>query len=215
MRQWIGFLVVSAITCATSTPLAAEQRARTEDGKEIILRDDGTWIYAPEPKDDKGPAPRYKKDPRAVQQYKGRRGTFALWLVPETWKQSEKPSNEVAEVEFKNKDGDGYGMIIAERLVIPLETLKKVAIENIRKVDKDAAILEEEKRVVNGTEVLSMVINMKPEGIGVTMYSYYYVGKEGAIQVVTWAGQNLFQELRPELEAFLNGFEIIKEEKSR
>ncbi len=215
MRQLIRFLAVSAFLWSMPSLLAAEQRARTEDGKEVILRDDGTWIYAPEARKDKGPALSSSKDPRAALQYKGKRGTFALWLVPETWRQSEKPSNEVAEVEFAHKDGDGYGMVIAERIVVPLETLKKVAIANLRKIDKDAQITKEEMRIVNGTEVLCLLMNAKTEGIAVSMYGYYYSGKAGSIQVVTWTGQNLFPEMKPELEAFLNGFEIVKEEGSR
>lgn len=43
-----------------------------------------------------------------------------------------------------------------------------------------------------------------------TFYGYYYSGDEGSIQIVTWTGQNLFKEMKPELDAFLNGFEIIK-----
>jgi len=45
-------------------------------------------------------------------------------------------------------------MVIAERIGIPLATLKEAVIGNIRKADKEAKILKEEKRTVNGTEVL-------------------------------------------------------------
>jgi hypothetical protein len=53
-------------------------------------------------------------------------------------------------------------------------------------------------------------MDAKPEGVPITFYGYYYSGDEGAIQVLTWTVQNLFREFKPELEAFLNGFEILQ-----
>ena len=126
-------------------------------------------------------------------------------LVPNIWKKSEKPSNAVAEVEFVDNENDAYAMVIAERISIPLEALKNAAVQNMRAVDNEAAIVKEEKRVVNGKPVLAMIMNVKTQGAAFTFYSYYYTGDEGSFQVVTWTGQNLFKELQPELEEFLNG----------
>jgi hypothetical protein len=180
----------------------ADKRARTEDGKDMILRDDGTWHYVEEA----------KKDKKTSDAYKGKRGTFALYLTPGVWKKSEKPSNPVVEVEFIHKDGDVVAMVIAERISIPLTTLKTAAIEYVRRVDKEAKILEEGKRTVNGSEVLFLTINAKAQGIPFTYMYYLYSGEEGSIQIITFTSQNLFKEYRPDMEAFLNGFEVIKKE---
>ena len=77
-------------------------------------------------------------------------------------------------------------------------------------VDENATAVKEEKRIVNGKTVLSLIMSVKTQGTSFIFYSYYYTGDEGSIQVVTWTGENLFKELQPEMEAFLNGFEITK-----
>jgi hypothetical protein len=204
MAVLVGVLSIAAL-------VGADRKAKTEDGKEVILRDDGTWVYADEVKKNKKELNReFKKDKNAKLQYTGKRGTFALSLVPGVWERLEKPPSPAAEVGFRHKDGDAFGLVIAERIAIPLETLKRAAIENVRNVDRDAQIVDEERRTVNGKEVLCLTLKAKPQGAPLTFYNYYYSGKEGAIQITTWTGENLFDEMKPELEAFLNGFEIIK-----
>jgi hypothetical protein len=131
-------------------------------------------------------------------------------LAPGVWKKASKPSHDHAEVEFRHKDGDAMAMIIAERISIPLATLKRAVIGNVRKLDGDAKIVAEEKRMVNGTEVLFLTVNASVQGIPFTYMYYLYSGDAGSIQLMTFTGQNLFKEYRPDMEAFLNGFEITK-----
>ncbi len=159
----------------------------------------------------KPPATEVHKDERAVLRYEGKKAPFALWLVPGVWRQSWIKDNPDAEVEFTHKGGEAWALVIAERIQMPVDVLKKAALENFRKRDKDAKIVREETRLVNGAEVLCLTVNASsPEGVPVTVHGYYYAGPQGAIQVLTVTGQNLFQELQPELEGFLNGFEIVK-----
>jgi hypothetical protein len=199
------------VACALAL-LGADQKAKTENGREVILHDDGTWEYANAPKapTKTGGAGEFKKPAEAVLQYKGKRGTFALYLLPSVWRRVDNPTNPSAEVQFTRKDGDAFAMVIAERIAVPLDTLKAAALENMKKADKGAKILKEEKRVVNGKEVLCLTMNAQPVGVPITFYSYYYSGNEGSIQVVTWTGQSLFQEMKPEMENFLNGFSILE-----
>ena len=186
--------------------MAADQRARTDDGREVVLREDGTWSYINE-----APKGAINREKGSVLQYTGKRGTFGIFLTPNVWKQG-GPAHDAAEATFVHKDGDAFVMIIAERIMVPLDTLKKAALENARAVDENAAIVQEEKRKVNGTEILCLAINAKPEGIPVTYYGYYYSGEAGSIQVISYTGQNIFAELKPELDKFLNGFVILKKD---
>ena len=207
-------MAVLAGVLSNAVLVGADRKAKTEDGKEVILRDDGTWVYADVVKKDKKegeePKKEFKKPVNAKLQYKGKRGTLALYLVPGVWEKMEKPPSPAAEVGFRNKDGDVFALVIAERIMVPLETLKRIALANARQLDDGARIIKEEKRTVNGSEVLCLILNAKPQGMPMTYYNYYYSGKEGSIQVVTWTGENAFEEVKPDLEAFLNGFEIIK-----
>ena len=193
--------LIATLVLLLSMPalVGADQRAKTEDGRELILRDDGTWVYADE----------FKKDKAAVLQYTGKRGAFALHLVPGAWKKDES-RNAAVEVMLSHKDADAWAMVIAERIMITPEALKRHALEHARRADKDAKIVKEEKRVVNGKEVLCLIINVTRDGVPLTWYGYYYTGDEGSFQALTWTFQNVFQELKPELEAFLNGLEILK-----
>ena len=43
------------------------------------------------------------------------------------------------------------------------------------------------------------------KGIPFTYFSYYCCADEGTFQVITWTGRNLFEEMKPALETFLNG----------
>ena len=195
IRVGAAILVLAGIPTASF----AEQRVRTAEGREVILRDDGTWIYADE----------LKKAPKAVLQFQDKRGNYALYLPPNKWKKTEG-LNESADVQFRHVDGDAFAMVIAERFMLPLDTLKEAAISNIQDIDPAATVVKEERRKVNGREVLCMTINAKPKGIPATYYGYYYTGEEGSIQVITFTAQNLFKEIKPELDAFLNGFTLLK-----
>jgi hypothetical protein len=157
-------------------------------------------------------AKEFQKDEKAVLRYKGKKGKFALWLVPGLWKQ-EEPSNQFAEAQFAHKDDEAWATVIAERVQTPMSALKKAALENAKQGDKEAKIVKEEARVVNWSEVLCLEIEASTEGVPMTLYGYYYSGDQGTIQVLTWTSRNLFQELKPEMERFLNGFEIIQKGK--
>jgi hypothetical protein len=152
----------------------------------------------------------YKKDPKATLAYTGKRGTFELYLPSGSWKNLDIAGTDEAKVQFEDKDGNIYACIIAERIEIPLDTLKKMVVENARLVDKDAKIVFEERRVVNGNEVLCLTVEAEVEGVPITYHDYLYSGHEGTIQVMTGTGRNLFKEVKPQMEAFLNGFVISK-----
>jgi len=200
MRIPLSFLLAAAIlsTCGLR---AEDKRAKTADGKDVLLKADGTWSYLGE----------YNKDRKATLAYKGKRRTFAVYLLPDTWKKLDKVDNGV-EVGFEHKDGEMQAFIFAERIEIPLDKLKKIVLENMQALDKNAKIVFEEKRTVNGKKVLCLALEAAVEGIEVVYYGYYYSGDEGTIQVVTWTGRKLFKELKPEMEDFLNGFEIVKKD---
>ena len=205
---------VAFLSCVMDAPAHAQIRARTEDGREVILRKDGTWTYANEPaKDSKSPAkgPReYTKVKEAVQQYRGKRGTFAIWLVPGVWTEM-KPINDMVEAQFRHKDGaEALAMVIAERLNVSRDALKNLVVTHLRRIDPKAKFVNEETRIVNGKEVLCMTTEANVQGIPFTYYGYYYAGKTGTVQVITFTGQNLFTDYKSDMEAFLNGLEIIE-----
>jgi hypothetical protein len=204
MKRASGLVLVVAMLIVPGL-FAAEKRAKTEDGRDVILRDDGTWYYVGD----------VKKVQKAAETYRGKRGTFTLSLAPGVWRKLAKPTIPVSEVEFAHKDGDAMGVIIAERISVPLATLKNAVLNNIRNAAQEVKLVEEEKRTVNGVEVLFLAVNAKVQGIAFTYFYYLYTGEAGSIQILTFTGQNLLKEFRPDMEAFMNGFELVRKEKAK
>lgn len=199
MRISLSVSLMTAILFLENSQ-AQEKRGKTADGREIVLKADGTWSYVAE----------YKKDKNASLAYKGKYGSFAIYLSPDTWKKQALDEDEEAETRFIHKDGGRWATIFHDRIEIPLEPLKNHVFENALNLDKKAKIVFEEKRTVNGKEILCFTLELSPEGIPVTFHVYLYSGDEGSIQVLTWTGRNLFKQHKTEMESFMNGLEIIK-----
>lgn len=194
-------------------PLAADRaicqetmRATTDTGKEVVLYADGTWKYAtavpPKPA-----GPGLRKPASATKLFKSDRGAFGLWYDVAKWQLNTK-SDEPGRTEFNLRRGDGYGVVIVEELEIPLPSLKKIALDNVKDSDPNAKIVFEETRVVNGKDVLCMKIEGTMEQIPFKFYGYYYSGKQGTIQLLAFTGQVLFEKYERDFLDFLNGLEI-------
>src|SRR5438105_563707 len=188
------FLLSAVLTCVLSPVFvrADDKRAKTTDGKEVILRSDGTWSYAGE----------YTKDKAATLAYKGKRGTFAMHLVADTWKKADKVDNPAVEAVFIHKDGEIMAIIVAERIEVSQNALKKAVLDNMRAKDENARIVFEEKRTVNGKELLCLTVEATIDGVPATFHMYLYSGPEGSIQLITGTARKLFKELKPEMEVF-------------
>lgn len=109
--------------------------------------------------------------------------------------------------------GDAYANVISERLSIPTDSFPEIAISNARKADPHAAITFREKRTVNGVEVWFLKMDAQVNGIPFTYMGFYYGGKAGAIQVLTFTGKNLAAEYEADFVEFLNGFSVAPEQR--
>ena len=186
-------------------------RATTESGRPVLLKPDGTWVYI----QDQDPALQknsqliqYFKPKSATVLLKGKRVTYGLWYDRSKWVIDEVINNASAEYELTHIQGDRYVVIIPERITIPLETLKMAAIANAKKIAPDIEVIHEETRIVNEHKILCLKMNATIQGIPVSYVNYYYSGKVGAVQLMAYTGQNLFEEYKQDLFDLLNGFEI-------
>jgi len=181
-------------------------KARTENGKEVILYPDGTWKYAPE---ETAPKPKsaYARPASAQASYKPDRGDFVIWYDETKW-QVERRRADDENGNLRLLHSDGYAVVVSEGIPIPLSTLKQVAIDNARAAAADARIVSEETRLVNGKEVLVIVMDGTVKEIPFRYYGYYYSGKQGTIQFLTFTGQSLFEKYKAEFTNLLNGLEI-------
>ena len=181
-------------------------RATTDTGKEVVLYADGTWKYATAVAS-KPTSPGLRTPASATKLFKSDRGSFGIWYDETKWQLNSK-SVEPGRREFNLRRGDGYATAIVEELGIPLTSLKKIALENAKEAGPDAKIVFEEMRVVNGKEVLCLKIEVTIEQIPFRFYGYYYGGKQGTIQLLTYTGQVLFEKYEQDFLDFINGLEI-------
>ena len=205
-------LCLSLIFISSFTILSAQEKAVTETGEEVILHTDGTWSYLDsefEFKEIPVNKKSFKKSDNASFLLKSSRVNLGFWLDPKKWSFKKAANNEDAEYELQLKNGDLYGMIITEKVEIPLETLKDIAIENGRAVAPDLKIVKEEYRNVNGTKVLLIQMNGSTQGIKFSYYGYYYSNSNGTIQFVTYTSQNLLDSYVNDCEELLNGIVVI------
>ncbi len=179
-------------------------RATTEDGKQVILNPDGTWRHFDALRT------RYEKSPSATQKIKAPFGDFAIWIDPAIWHQSKEGAP--GRLSFENLNGENYAMVVSERIPIQTESLDDIALSNVRDVDPNAKITLQEKRIVNGREVLCLQIEASNKNIPFTYYGYYYGGTSGTIQVVTFTVRSAFAKNEPASTQFLNGLEVYDSE---
>lgn len=99
-------------------------------------------------------------------------------------------------------------MVITERIPTTLNELRERALSDARETDPDVKIIEEKLRRVNGTNLLTLRIEGKVDGIPMAVLGYYYSGLSGTVQVLTCTRPKLFRKYRHDFEDFLNGFHL-------
>lgn len=200
----IGFLMLNA------NLIYSQINAVTESGNEVILYNDGTWAYLNDSININNQIPfnekEYLKDAKSTFLVKSNKVNIGVWINPKNWNFSKGDDKDVAELKFQKKGEDLYAILIAEKMQIPIESLKEIAIDNAKTVASDVKIIKEEYRIVNGIKVLMMQISGTIQGIKFTYFGYYYSNTNGSIQLITYTGSKIFDDYYNDIELFLNGF---------
>jgi hypothetical protein len=195
--------------CLLPAFVNAQIKAVTEKGDEVWLKDDGTWAYVNDTEEKSIEIPfnkkEFKKEQGSTFLLKSSKANLGFWLDSKKWSFTKETSNPSSEYELQCKDKDLYGMILIEKIEIPLETLKGIAFKNAQEAAPDMKIIKEEYRTVNGLKVLLMQMNGSMQGIKFSYYGYYFSNKNGSVQYVTYTAQNLMSEYENECDILLNG----------
>jgi hypothetical protein len=141
-------------------------------------------------------------------------GSISFGQFRLNYKSDEWTASRVAETgtwQLNHKKGDAYVKFIAERTEIPTDVLSKAALDRVRELDPEMRILKEDKRSISGVEVMTIRFDAVPKGIPLSFLAYYYGGKEGSVQILGWAGQNMFVEKRADLQELLDGLTVVPE----
>lgn len=133
-------------------------------------------------------------------------GPFGVRVNAGSWQpHTGEDLNEAADLEFQHRSGEAFAIVIAERVGMPLASLRDIAVENLEAGAAELRIVEEGKRTVGGREVLSLVADGTVDGIPIRYHGYYYSGDDGTVQVLTFTSRNLFEEHRADMAELLEG----------
>ena len=192
----------------------AQISAVTETGDPVILYEDGTWVYLNAEQIENVPIPinekKFFKGDNSTFLVKSKKLNIGIWIDPKKWSFTRGTENDAFEYQFQKKGDDLYAMLISEKMQIPIETLKRVAVENAMGVAPDIKIVKQEYRTVNGIQVLMLRMEGTIQGMEVTYFGYYYSNSNGSIQLISYTGQNLFSGFKDDIVDFLNGLVEIK-----
>ena len=195
------FILISSVSFAS-------QKAITDTGEEVILYDDGSWVYSDKTNQIENEiltnTETFQKPESSTFLLKSTINSSAYWINPKKW--SFEKGTGSAEYKFELKGSDLYGMSVSEGMPIPLETFPHIAVENAKEVSPDIKIVKKEYRIVNGNRVLYLELQGKIQGIDFMYLGYYYSDDSGSTQFLVYTGQNLVSKYISEINDFLNGF---------
>ncbi|MGE3525472.1 MAG: hypothetical protein AB7I33_06085 [Gemmatimonadales bacterium] len=199
-------LILLASTAAAGSATAQKpMQATTDDGQRVVLRPDGTWKYVGEVPDSVPRDGQYQRPAASTAQMVILPGV-QLFYDPHKWKPTE--DHERGRLGLEHVAGDGYALIIKERLQMKLDAIRLIAIKNALAAAPDAEIVSQDIRKVNGSDVICLRIEGTTSGVPFTYLGYYWTGPAGTVQLVTYTGQNLYDEYKADFLNLLNGLTI-------
>lgn len=205
--------LIFVISLSFTTAMFAQKKAVTETGDEVILYDDGSWKYQSGDIKEKKisvNSKKFTKPKSSTFLLKSDRTNIGVWLDPKKWSFKKGAADADAEYELQMKGEDLYGMMISEKVEIPLESLKNIAVQNAQAVSPDIKIVDQEYRTVNGLKVLLLQMDGTIQGIKFSYYGYYYTSPKGTVQFLTYTSQTLLKGYKADCEDLLNGLSVIK-----
>lgn len=188
-------------------------QAVTDKGEQVVLYENGTWKYLNEGAgEEEKTIPLseviYSKPSLSSFEVKSNKVNTGIFINPKIWSYKKNPSGEAQEFSFQAKEKDIYAMLITEKINIPIENLRNLAISNAKEVAPDTKVITEEYRMVNGKKIFFMQMNGSIQGIKFTYLGYYYSSEGGTIQFISYTSQDLLNEYKNDMFDLLNGFTI-------
>jgi len=189
----------------------SQKKATTDDGKNVLLNENGTWKYDTllSTTPDTGKVLSFNKPETSRQLKKSDKIDAGVWYNEHKWNVKAGTSSDAYEYLFTQKSGDLYAMFISERIEVPMDELVSIGRSNAEKVSTDFVFQEKGKRIINGKEMRYAQFKCKVRGIDCQYLVYYYSQDGMTIQFLGYTSQKLFAGSKRELESMLNGLAII------
>ncbi|TGK01921.1 hypothetical protein EHQ53_14360 [Leptospira langatensis] len=194
-----------------SLSLRSEESVYTKAGKKVLLKDDYTWQYAPDPKSQiekkQGSARNLAKNKDMSASAKSKFGKYSIFFNPNDW--NLVASNpEFAEFHFVNPSKSSNAMAIYDGAEIPLENFPELLILSINQSDPEARILNIEDCSINGTLGKIVTYKAHTKGLKLIFYTFITSGSFGSIQFSTFTLENQFDKEKANFEKLLSGLVV-------
>jgi hypothetical protein len=210
MKKVINLLLFLFLTINSQGQI----KAVTETGEEVVLYNNGTWKYINDSilvrNEIKLNEKEYSKSNSSTFLVKSKTLNLGVWINPSIWSFEKGEATESREYKFQKKDESLYGMLITEKLQVPIETLINLAIANGKKAAPDLEVISQEYRIVNGTKILMMQMTGTIQGISFVYLGYYFSNESGSVQFLTYTSQELLKDYSNDMEELLNGLVLLK-----
>jgi hypothetical protein len=109
-----------------------------------------------------------------------------------------------------HQSGELFAQAICETLALALDTLPDIGLANMKREAPDADVKFTGKLVVNGNNLIQTNVDATVRGTPLTYQNYYYSGKVGTIQIMTWTKQDIKSKYGKDVTEFLNGFRVLE-----
>jgi hypothetical protein len=154
----------------------------------------------------KGEAKQVRKERTATRGVPSDFGDATLWLDPLKWVEY---SRETGVVRFNHVNKHVLGWMLADKTGgIRTSAMKELALRNSLREDPNARIDREERRVVNGREVLYLEIILSHGATPIRFAGYYHGGLKSNLQVVAYCVESDFDAYQKDVNEFISGIEI-------
>jgi hypothetical protein len=204
-----GFLLILTMIAFGGTAMGADLSATTEEGKKVLLKENGTWKYVETIEAKGATGGKFDRSTAATEKIEILKGKAAVYYNPNKWRGLKE--TEPGRFELTHQEGDSYAMVIAERMQMPVESLRNIALSNAREAAPDIQVVAEERRKVNGSDLIFMQTAGSIQGMRITYLGHYYTGKAGSVQIIAFTGENLIDDYKNDIQEFLNGFQLLQQ----
>lgn len=192
-------------------------KAITDEGKEVVLFDNGTWKFTND-SDAKvletittNETP-FTKDKASTFLYRSKKVNAGVYVNPKIWKITDAFKTPVLEYAFiNNSNSNIFGLLISENVEVgSLKNLKELVVISTKNRADYFRLKESEYRTVNGLNVLYLRYIANNKGLDFEYQMYAFLTDNGYCSVTGYAFAKYFDQNKAELDRFLNGLVEVK-----
>jgi len=148
----------------------------------------------------------YRKSSTATRAIPADFGDATLWLDPARWVEY---SREPGAIRLNHINKHVLGWMLADKTGgIRTSAMKDMVLRNAQRVDPNVRLTLDDRRVVNGREVLYVEYLLTQNSVPIRFAGYYHGGLKSNLQVVAYCIAAEFETYQKDVDEFINGIEI-------